>query len=243
MYKHFGREVVAAELGVPAEDASVETVYLKVYASFMEALDGIDNGVAQYDSASPARYESHTHLSARIGALNPCWNEAAPPASGAGSYDARFAAAMALAGAEFAAAVAHAGRVWLPARRHVEEALAAAGSVHASGAVLKLTTFCPWKDHLFDLEAAAKEGSPKALYVLFADSKGEWRVAAVPASPDSFDSRKALPAPWRGLRDAELAAACGVPDAGFCHASGFIGGAGSEAGATAMAVAAAAFAA
>ena len=60
----------------------------------------------------------------------------------------------------------------------------------------------------------------------------------MPETPDSFASRKALPAPWRGLRDAQLAAACGVPDAGFAHATGFIGGAGSEAGAVAMAVAA-----
>jgi uncharacterized UPF0160 family protein len=239
VYKHFGREVVASQLGVPVSDASVETVYLKVYASFMEALDGIDNGVAQYEGATKARYESHTHLSARVGSLNPSWNEEAP-AEGPTSVDARFAAAMALTGAEFSAAVAHAGRVWLPARTHVVDALAAAPSVHPSGAVIRLPQFCPWKDHLFELEAAAG-GAPAALYVLFSDTKGDWRVAAVPESPDSFASRKALPAPWRGLRDAQLAEACGVPDAVFCHASGFIGGAGSEAGATAMALAAVAF--
>ena len=91
------------------------------------------------------------------------------------------------------------------------------------------------QDHLFELETA-RGSAPRALYVLFADTKGDWRVAAVPESPDSFASRKALPAPWRGLRDAELAALSGVPDAVFCHASGFIGGALSEAGATALAV-------
>jgi uncharacterized UPF0160 family protein len=236
VYKHFGREVVAAELGVPSSDASVETVYLKVYASFMEALDGIDNGVAQYEGATKARYESHTHLSARVGALNPSWNEEWETSV----VDARFAAAMALTGAEFSGAVAHAGRVWLPARTHVVDALASARAVHPSGAVIRLPQFCPWKDHLFELEAAAG-GAPAALYVLFADTKGDWRVAAVPESPDSFASRKALPAPWRGLRDAALAEACGVPDAVFCHSSGFIGGAVSEAGATAMALAAVAF--
>ena len=97
------------------------------------------------------------------------------------------------------------------------------------------------QDHLFELEAA-RGGAATALYVLFADVKGDWRVAAVPESPDSFASRKALPTPWRGLRDAELAAVCGVPDAVFCHASGFIGGAATEAGATAMALAAVAHA-
>ena len=121
----------------------------QVYASFMEALDGIDNGVAQFVSAggaapAVARYESHTHLSARVGALNPCWNETAP-AAGPGSVDDRFAAAMALVGAEFASVVAHAGRVWLPARQHVAAALDGAKGVHPSGRVLRLPVFCPWK--------------------------------------------------------------------------------------------------
>ena len=44
MYKHFGREVIASLMGVPATHADAETVYLKVYGSFMEALDAIDNG-------------------------------------------------------------------------------------------------------------------------------------------------------------------------------------------------------
>jgi uncharacterized UPF0160 family protein len=108
----------------------------------MEAIDGIDNGVAQYDGS--ARYESHTHLSARVGALNPSWNETAP-AEGPGSLDARFVTAMALTGGEFAAAVARAGKGWLPAREHVVAALDGAEKVHPSGAVLRLPQFCPWK--------------------------------------------------------------------------------------------------
>ena len=146
VYKHFGREIVAAEMGVPAADPSVETVYLKLYKSFMEALDGIDNGVAQYECApgTKPRYESHTHLSARVGNLNPAWNEEVP-ASGAGSVEARFHAAMELTGSEFQAAVAHVARGWLPARQHVVEALASARNVHPSGAILRLPQFCPWK--------------------------------------------------------------------------------------------------
>ena len=44
VYKHFGRDIVAAQLGQPAESPDVETVYLAVYKHFMEAIDGIDNG-------------------------------------------------------------------------------------------------------------------------------------------------------------------------------------------------------
>ena len=59
VYKHFGREVVASLMGVPAAHADVETVYLKIYGSFMEALDAIDNGEAH---ASILR--AHTFLHA-----------------------------------------------------------------------------------------------------------------------------------------------------------------------------------
>ena len=44
VYKHFGRDIVAAQLGQPPESPDVETVYLAVYKHFMEAIDGIDNG-------------------------------------------------------------------------------------------------------------------------------------------------------------------------------------------------------
>jgi len=79
------------------------------------------------------------------------------------------------------------------------------------------------KEHLFDLEREhGKEG--QAIYILYPDESGKWRIQAVPASPESFESRKPLPELWRGLRDEELAKVTGVPGTVFVHASGFIGG-------------------
>ena len=49
-------------------------------------------------------------------------------------------------------------------------------------------------------------------------------MQAVPVSPESFESRKALPEAWRGLRDDELSRVSGVDGCVFIHASGFIGG-------------------
>ena len=49
-------------------------------------------------------------------------------------------------------------------------------------------------------------------------------MQAVPVSPESFASRKALPEVWRGLRDDVLSKASGVDGCVFVHASGFIGG-------------------
>ena len=45
VYKHFGRAIVAGILGQPEDAADTGTVYLAVYKNFMEAIDGIDNGV------------------------------------------------------------------------------------------------------------------------------------------------------------------------------------------------------
>lgn len=44
-----------------------------------------------------------------------------------------------------------------------------------------------------------------------------------------------MPEAWRGLRDAELSNASGIPGCVFCHASGFIGGNETYNGALAMA--------
>ena len=44
VYKHYGRQITAQMMGKPEDDPSVEAVYLRVYKTFMEAIDGIDNG-------------------------------------------------------------------------------------------------------------------------------------------------------------------------------------------------------
>lgn len=49
-------------------------------------------------------------------------------------------------------------------------------------------------------------------------------MQAVSAAPGSFQSRKPLPAAWRGLRDEALSEASGIPGGVFVHTSGFIGG-------------------
>ena len=65
----------------------------------------------------------------------------------------------------------------------------------------------------------------KPFYVVYPDeTAGSWRIQAVPVSPDSFESRKALPEAWRGLRDEKLSEESGIDGGIFVHASGFIGG-------------------
>jgi uncharacterized UPF0160 family protein len=73
------------------------------------------------------------------------------------------------------------------------------------------------------------------LYAVYPVPNGNWMVDAMPPEPGSFAQRLPLPAAWAGLRDAELAAVCGVPDAVFVHARQFVGAARSRDGAMTMA--------
>ncbi|HEX8604172.1 MAG TPA: MYG1 family protein [Pseudoduganella sp.] len=78
---------------------------------------------------------------------------------------------------------------------------------------------------------------PKVLFVISHSlAEKRYMLHTIPISPESFTARADLPAPWAGLRDAELAAVTGVPDATFCHNGRFIAAAKSYEGAHAMAL-------
>ena len=77
---------------------------------------------------------------------------------------------------------------------------------------------------------------PRVLFVISHNvPEQRYMLHTVPATADTFESRKDLPAAWAGLRDAELAAVTGVPDAGFCHNNLFIASAASFEGVLKMA--------
>ena len=84
--------------------------------------------------------------------------------------------------------------------------------------------------------AIVRKEMPKVLFVI-SHSLAEQRymLHTVPVSADSFDARADLPASWAGLRDADLAAVTGVPDARFCHNGRFIAAAKSYDGIRTMA--------
>lgn len=61
--------------------------------------------------------------------------------------------------------------------------------------------------------------------VYYKKESGYWKVEAIPLTPIVMDSRKLAPDAWRGLNGEELQKASGIPDATFCHSSGFLFGA------------------
>ncbi|KDQ63733.1 hypothetical protein JAAARDRAFT_29765, partial [Jaapia argillacea MUCL 33604] len=222
VYKHFGKEIIADRFQLQLDHPKVQLLWLKMYKEFVEGLDGIDNGVSQYPADITPKYRNRTDLSSRVGWLNPAWNQSVDSSI----VDAQFGKASLLTGEEFLGRLDYYGNAWLPARDIVAKGLSERKNVDASGKIILFNQFAPWKEHLFELEAeqAIAEDS-KPIYVVYPDEMGgNWRIQAVPVSPESFQSRKALPEAWRGLRDDELSKASGIDGGIFIHASGFIGG-------------------
>ncbi|KAF9056192.1 metal-dependent protein hydrolase [Panaeolus papilionaceus] len=222
---HFGEEIISNRIQLPPTNPKVNVLWLKMYKEFIEAIDAIDNGISQYDADVKPRYRSRTDLSSRVGALNPAWNQPADSQS----VDTQFGKASELTGSEFFAKLDYFANAWLPARDLLVESVKFSQTTFdPTGKIIIFEQFLPWKEHLFELEA--DESIPaivpgQAIYVVYPDeTAGNWRIQAVPISPESFESRKALPEVWRGLRDEELSKASGIDGGIFIHASGFIGG-------------------
>lgn len=222
IYKHFGKEIIANRLHLAADEPRVELLWLKLYKEFIEAIDGVDNGVQQYPADLTPKYRSRTDLSSRVGWLNPAWNQPVDSKS----VNAQFEKASKLAGEEFLGRLDYYANAWLPARDIVKAGLEARTAVDPSGRIILFEQFVPWKEHLFELERElAITDEHKPLYIVYPDeTSGNWRIQAVPVSPDSFANRKSLPEPWRGVRDEELSRVSGIPGGIFVHASGFTGG-------------------
>ncbi|KAJ9446839.1 UPF0160 protein [Diplonema papillatum] len=231
VYLHFGQDIIR-KVAPEATSAEVDVVFDSVYKSFVEHIDGIDNGVEPFSAADGGslvkNYSISTSLSSRVGALAPQWNQPSTPAD---FHDA-FKRAVELTGREFLDSVQYFVKAWLPARQVVQTSITDRLNVHESGTIVVFHQFCPWAEHLFQVEKEiGVEG--KLLYVLF-PSDGAWRVRAIGVEGSTFGMRKALP--WKGLRDGDLSEACGVPGCVFVHASGFIGGNKTYEGALQMAV-------
>lgn len=220
VYVHYGKRVIAAYIGVDPKDSVVDVIYKKLYESFVEAVDAIDNGIPQFDGTP--RYHLGGTLSSRVGCLNPAWNE-----EGSVNVDERFRSAMALVGKDFEDRLNYLYKSWLPARDIVADAVKGRLDVDSSGRIFVLNRGgVPWKEHFFTIESELGLTDANITYIVYADTtSGHWRVQAIPVNEKSgFENRLPLPEAWRGYRDEELSRITGIPDCIFVHATGFIGG-------------------
>lgn len=224
VWREFGAayvEDVARSLGHAIEEAAAAKVAEDIDASLVRYLDLVDTGA---DAVAPGAFG----LSSQVAALNSTWLEEAglDNAAKARLQLERFREAMATVQRFLQRLVL----------RRIGQDLAA-GKVRAAerllaGKVLLLAEGgMPWTSIVVN-------EMPEVLLVLYpeSDEGGERCVLrTVPDRMGSFGSRMDLPADWAGLRDEQLAAVTGVPDALFCHSNLFIAVARSQAGALRLA--------
>jgi uncharacterized UPF0160 family protein len=236
VYMHFGKAIIAQELGVSEDAEDVNVIWEKFYEDFIEAVDANDNGISAYDpkGIEAAGLEKRFRdggfsLGAMVSRLNPNWNDPTPsdPVQAQKMEDEKFQTASSKIGEEFSRGLDYYTKSWLLARDIVHEAYAKRLEYDPKGRVLVFEgQSVPWKDHLYTLEEK-EAGDAKVLYVLYPEKPtpdAKWRIQAVPVSKDSFESRKPLPEAWRGVRDEELDGITGISGGVFVHAAGFIGG-------------------
>jgi uncharacterized UPF0160 family protein len=152
------------KVSVPSSHPISPFTLNKPLQEFIEAVDGIDNGVEQYidEAGKPAkaRYRSGTGLSSRVGHLNPAWNQPSGPEVydvgafilsiiymliGCCKLQAQFAKASELTGGEFLSRLDYYGNAWLPARSLVADALVKRFEADPSGQIIAFSTYLPWK--------------------------------------------------------------------------------------------------
>jgi uncharacterized UPF0160 family protein len=255
VYMHFGRAIISQHVKLPIDHPDVELLYQKLYDDFIEAVDANDNGISQYDNAklSQAGVEKRFNgggitLASMVGDLNheDPLNPGASRATDAepqAEEDYRFGLASSLMGTTFLRKLHGAATAWLPARAIVKSAFESRTQHHPSGQLMVLPRAgIPWKEHLYNIEDDARlTDDRKILYVVYPEKEepgSKWRIQAVSKDFASFENRKSLPEPWRGMRDSDLDAILGndVEDGAiFIHASGFTGGHKTQSGVRAMA--------
>ena len=108
------------------------------FQDYIEAIDGVDNGVNRYPPSLTPAYRSKTDISTRVGWLNPRWNVQVSPAE----VDQIFLKASALVGDEFLDRLDYYSNAWLPARQLVLDAL---NRATFDGRVIVFDNFAPWK--------------------------------------------------------------------------------------------------
>jgi uncharacterized UPF0160 family protein len=212
VWRHRGEAAVRAVLG-PTTAEVVAAIATEIDREVVRRIDEIDNGVGPPgDSLS---------LSVIVEDFNPAWDS--PEVGNAAAEDAAF-----LRAAEVVEAFLRRRISGVRARLAADAVVLAAHARSADPRILELGRKLPWDQPVFT------HGLP-VLYAIYPVPNGNWMVDTMPVEPGSFEQRQPLPAAWAGLRDAELGAACGVPDAVFVHTRRFVGAARSREGAMEMA--------
>jgi uncharacterized UPF0160 family protein len=213
VWRHHGEAAVRALLEPSGAADPAGAVAVEIDREVVRRIDGIDNGVGGPGGA--------LGLASLVEDLNPAWDS--PAVGDRGAEDAAF-----LRAADIAAGFLRRRVEAVRARLAADAVVLAAHARSADPRILELDRKLPWEGPVF-------AHALPVLYAVYPVPNGNWMVDAMPPEPGSFAQRLPLPEAWAGLRDGDLASACGVPGAVFVHARRFVGAARSREGAMAMA--------
>ena len=224
VWRDYGARCVAALAEAHAgrsldEDTARQLAYA-IDADIVQYLDLSDVGAAKN---APGGYG----LSAVISGYNPSWMDEQRLGYGPD--------AEAYRTAQFRRAVAVLTDIMVNAVKYRVGALLAVEQVRGAE-VLEGGRLLFLKNGALPWSAVVRKEMPKVLFVIsYNMAEQRHMIHTVSVSTENFDARADLPEAWAGLRDADLAAVTGVPDAGFCHNGRFIASAKSYEGIREMA--------
>jgi uncharacterized UPF0160 family protein len=200
-WKKYGEMVVAKYIAGTAVEGMEKEVAAIVKTNLVDPVDAMDVGKANLHAGNGVMHYTVSHV---LASTNPAPDEA----------DQDFDSAFRGRGLAMAQTILQRAIV---AARNEAGAIPIARAAIASAADPRVIVIDEYADIISWLITESK-----ALYLVFPVTDGTWRIQAIPPEVGSFKQRKPLPAQWsdgksNGLRDAELQAATGVPDAIFCH--------------------------
>ena len=105
-----------------------------MYDDLIVCVDAADNGISACPNGAELLYVDHTTLSARIGALNPGWNDAYDDAQLA----TRFSVAVSLARDAFLNTLRYLTHSWIPAGVVVKQAYVLLGALVAADSFVQV---------------------------------------------------------------------------------------------------------
>jgi uncharacterized UPF0160 family protein len=224
VWREYGARCVsalaAAHTGHQLADSTAQDIAHAIDADIVQYLDLSDVGAAKN---APGGYG----LSAVVSGYNPNWMDEQRMGYGA--------AADAYRLDQFRSAMELLTDVMINAVKYRVGAMLALEQVRQAE-VLEDGKLLFLKNGALPWSAVVRKEMPKVLFVISHNiAEQRYMIHTVPVSTETFEARADLPLSWAGLRDAELAAVTGVPDAGFCHNGRFIAAAKSYDGIRTMA--------
>jgi uncharacterized UPF0160 family protein len=217
VWKYLGIEIIKNLLKsmnlLEQNKTHIEEIHKNIYLDFIMGVDGMDNGVTQYDKDIKPKYKLAGNFVDRISRLNPEWNVENV------NVNERFRKGWDVAQEEFLFQVKKYANSYFIAYDIVENAIKEA--IKEKRAYIILEKFCPWKKCLYIIEK--KLGiENKLLYCVHPGNNNRWCSTAVNLNDHCMELRKPFPKEWRAKRDTELKKITGFDDAEFVHVSGFV---------------------